>query len=223
MSKFLAVSPSIVSYNNLAANRKNGNNDLETYDLIMKIARDVLARDYPDIPKVPQALMLGYTDYRVVMKVWMKEIQPTFLAFLGPRSTRALQWLSYTFPVTYSYVTSWLCIFAFNFLTGFAIRTEDGKGGGAYIPHCHMLDVSRKEYGDELGTKICTHICKIFSEEAMAMKGIAIEFEPDFVTGSCMVRPKPPRMIAYHDHTLFNGMEVSPTQNNPEYKPTISK
>lgn len=223
MSKFLAVSPSVVSYNNEAANRKNGNNNLETYDLIMKISREILERDYPDIPKVPKAMMLGYNDYRIVMRVWMGQIKPTFLGFVGPRSTRALQWLSYTFPVGYSYVTSWICIFAFNFLTGFAIRREDGQGGGAYIPHCHMLDVARKEYGDELGTKICTHICKIFSEEAMAMKGIAIEFEPNFVDGSCWVRPTSPRLIAYHDHSLFNGMQVSPTLNNPEYKPTVGK
>jgi len=165
-------------------------------------------------------MALGYADYRIVMQVWMKEIQPTFLSFLGPRSMRALKWLSFTFPVTYSYVTSWLCIFAFNFLTGFAIRREDGQGGGAYIPHCHMLDVARKELGDELGTKICTHICKIFSEEAMRRKGIAIIFEPNFVTGSCWVRPVPPRSNAYHDHTMFNGMEISPTLHNPPYKPT---
>jgi len=220
MSKFLAVSPSIICYINEGKNRKNGNNDLETLDPVIRDTQEVLYREYPHIPRVTKAMMLSYADYRTLMPVWFDQIKPTFLSFIGPRTVKAFQWLSYNFPIAYNYVTSWLCIFAFNFLTGFGIRVEDEKGGGAWIPHCHMLAASRKEYGEEMASKICTHVCKIMTEEMMRKKGLPVVLEPDFVSGSCMIRPTTPREIAYQDHSLFRGMEVLPETRNPGYSPT---
>jgi len=220
MSKFLAVSPSIICYINEAKNRKNGNNDLSTLDPVMRDSQEVLYKRYPHIPKVDKAMMLSYADYRTLMPVWIECVKPTFLSFVGPRTIRAFRWLSYNFPIAYNYVASWFLIFAFNFLTGFGIRVEDEEGGGAKILHCHMLAVARKEYGDELGSKICTHVCKVMTEETMRWKGLPVVLIPNFVDGSCMFRPTTPRTIAYQDHSLFRGMEVLPETRNPGYTPT---
>ena len=83
-----------------------------------------------------------------------------------------------------------------------------------------MLAASRKEYGEEMASKICTHVCKIMTEEMMRKKGLPVVLEPDFVSGSCMIRPTTPREIAYQDHSLFRGMEVLPQTRNPGYSPT---
>merc|ERR1719245_526622 len=220
MSKFLSVSPNVICYINEQENRKNGNNALDTLDPVIRDSQEVLYKEYPHIPRVNKALMLSYADYRTLVKVWFEQTQPKFLRFVGPRSIKAFQWLTYNFPIAYNYVASWFCIFAFNFLNGFGIRVEDEKGGGAYIRRCHMLAAARKEYGDELGSKICTHACKILREELMRKKGLPIVLEPDFVSGSCMIRPTTPRTIAYQDHSLFRGMEIIPEVNNPGYQPT---
>jgi len=220
MSKFLAVSPSVICYINESENRKNGNNNLDTLDPVIRVTQEDFYREYPHIGRVNKAMMLSYADYRALMPIWFRNVQPTWLSFIGPRTVRAFKWLSYNFPIVYNYAVSWLCIFAFNFLTGFGIRVEDEKGGGCYIPHCHMLDVSRKEYGEEMASKICTHVCKIMTEEMMRRKGLPVVLEPDFINGSCMVRPTTPRTIAYRDHSLFRGMEVLPETRNPAYTPT---
>jgi len=210
MTKFLSVSPSVRCYTNEAKNRVNGNTELSTLDPVMRDSQKVLYEEYPYIPKVDKALMLSFADYRTLMPVWIRCIQPRFLSSIGPRTIRAFRWLSFNFPIVYNYVASWLCIFTLNFIMGFGIRVEDKQGGGVKILRCHMLDVARKEYGDELGTKIFTHICKIKIEECMKNKGLPILIEPNFKNGSCMIRPTFPRTIAYPDHSLFRGMEVVP-------------
>jgi len=220
MSKFLEVSPSVACYINETENRKNGNNDLNTVDSVITDSQAVLYSEYPHIPKVTKALTLSYADFRTLMQIWFDQSQPTFLWFLGPRSVKALQRLSYSFPVMYNYVASWIYIFAFNYLTGFGIRVEDEQGGGVYVRNCHIMAVAREEYGDELGTKIFTHLCKIMTEEIMKKKGLPVVIEPDFVRGSCMIRPTYPRTAAYHDHSLFRGMEIIPENSNPGYSPS---
>jgi len=220
MSRYIADSPSVKCYINEAENRKNGNNDLSTLDPVLRDSQDILSKEYPYIPRVDKALMLSFADYRTLMPIWIDSVRPKFSAFVGARTIRAFNWLSYNFPVIYGYTASWMCIFAFNFLSGFSIRVEDEQGGGAKVLKCNKLAVARKEYGDEMGTKICTHLCKIMTEETMRKRGLPIVLEPDFVSGSCMIRPTTPRTIAYQDHSLFRGMEIIPERKNPGYSPT---
>ena len=62
------------------------------------------------------------------------------------------------------------------------------QGTHSYIPKCHMLEQARKHNSEVQPERICTHLCKIFSKEAMGWVGITIAFEPHHSNGSCAVR-----------------------------------
>ena len=67
---------------------------------------------------------------------------------------------------------------AYNQLTGYSVRIEDDKGGGCYVPRCELLATAKKEYGDIIGSRVCTHLCKIFTEETMKRKGLDCVLNP---------------------------------------------
>ena len=198
MKHFLKISPSVICYTD------------DSEDPVVRDGKATMEREHPEIPKVDKALMWNFSDYRVGVRAWMDAIQPTFLGFVGPRLSEIFRRLQLTFPVMYNYISSWGFVVSFNMLTGYSVRIEDDEGGGAYVPRCDMLAVAREEYGEEMGCRICTHVCKIFTEEAMARKGIAVTLTPDFAKGSCMIRGVPVQQPAYSDHALWRGMQATP-------------
>ncbi len=202
MKHFLKISPSIACYIN------------DTEDPIVRDTKEILAQEHPEIPQVDKALMWSYADYRVAIRVWMDAINTSFLGFISPRMSTAVTWLRQKFPVTYNFLVSWGFVFSFNLLTGYSVRVEDEKGGGCYVPSCAFLKTARQEYGEELGGRICTHVCKIFTEEAMKRKGLDCTLEPNQEKGSCMIRAVPYQIPAYADHTIAYGMKVTPEDNN---------
>lgn len=206
MSHFLAVSPSVRCVRE------------DDEDAVMALARDRLEEQYPEIPRVDWALRLNYRDYRTVVREWQKLVRPTYFRWLHPMTwwpqgyaapllSRFPRWLSSTFPVLYNYVFSWSAAITFNCLTGFGLRIEDDRGGGLYVPRCHMLRVAREEYGEELGCRMCTRVCKIFTEEYMSSLGMPCVLEPDLEKGSCMVRAVGERSAAFSDHQVAWWLE----------------
>jgi len=145
----------------------------------------------------------NFEDYRMLIREWMDIIQPDFLNFLTPASAATIQWFAQSFPTMYNYFFAWGAAISFAHLTGYGRRKEDKLGGGMYIPKCDMLKVAREEYGIEKGDRICTHVCKIFSEEFMRRKGIPVVFEPNFKDGSCMMRTGYPKSTCCSDHELY--------------------
>lgn len=201
MSYFIQVSPSVVCFVN------------NTEDPIITDTKAIMAEEHPEIPKVNMALKLGYQDYRTTIQTWIKVINPTFFTWIGPRIAGFIRNIGLTFPVLYNYVMSWFFCISFNQLTGYSVRIEDERGGGCYVPKCDMQMVAREEYGDELGCRICSHVCKIFTEEVMRTKGVDCTFEPNFAKGSCMIRAIPVQNIAFVDHTISQNLAVNPDNN----------
>jgi hypothetical protein len=190
MSHFLKVSPSVICF-------LNGKEDP-----VVTASKERLRQEHPEIPIVDKALRWSYHDYRTAIGVWMNVIQPNFLTFITPGMRSLLQWFRYRFPIMYNYFASWGFCIAFNELTGYSVRIEDDKGGGCYVPKCQLFATAKREYGDAIGSRICTHVCKIFTEEAMKRRGIDCVLEPDQAKGSCMIRGVPYRGPAYADHTV---------------------
>jgi len=118
--------------------------------------------------------------------------------------------LSAEFPVSYNYAFSWFATVAFNSLTGFGVRVEDDKGGGCFVPRCDMLRVARRDYGEEVGNRICTRVCKIFTEEYMASKGMPCVLEPNSQKGSCMIRGVAVKKAAFSDHSTAWWLDPTP-------------
>ena len=88
-------------------------------------------------------------------------------------------------------------------LTGYGYVKRDDKGTHFYVPKCHMLERARKDYPEMQAERICTHLCKILSEEAMGSVGINIAFEPNRGDGSCAVRGQPSRASCCCDNMLL--------------------
>jgi hypothetical protein len=207
MSHFLAVSPSVRC---LIENEE---------DAVITKAKEELEDEYPEIPKVDWALRWNYRDYRTGVRLWQKLIEPTYFKALqskddpkAPSLHRVVNWFSTTFPVIYNYVFSWNAALMFNCLTGYGVRIEDERGGGCYVPRCHMLRVARKEYGEDAGNRMCTHVCKIFTEEYMATLGMPCVLEPDQEKGSCMIRGVPEATPAFSDHEVAWWLEPAQTK-----------
>jgi len=189
MSHFIRVSPSV----RCMIQRDE--------DPVVTLSKKTMEKLYPEIPKVERALHWNIEDYRTGVRVWQSEVGSTFLSFMGPRTKAAIRRFSGKFPVTYNYVWSWFACVAFNDITGFSVRIEDERGGGCFVPKCDMLDVARREYGEDVGNRICTHVCKVFTEEFMNRQGMPCTLEPDRDKGTCMFRGVAPRKTAFSDHT----------------------
>ena len=114
-----------------------------------------------------------------------------------------ITWLYQTFPITYQFFFSWIAAVAFSHITGYGYKKDDLKGGGYYVPKCTMLTQARKDYGVEVGNRICTHVCKIFTEEFMKKKGLQINFEPNLGNCSCMIRSVASKNISCSDNSLY--------------------
>ena len=198
MSHFIRVSPSVLSVVR------------HDVDPVVALTRDTMAESYPEVPKVDRALQWNVEDYRTGIREWQSEIGATFLTFIGPRTTAFLQKFSSEFPVAYNYLFSWFACISFNDLTGYGIRVEDARGGGCYVPRCDMLATARKEYGEDIGNRICTRVCKVFTEEEMARKGMPCVLEPNPEKGSCMIRGVAPRKTAFSDHTTAWWLDPAP-------------
>lgn len=196
MSHFIKVSPEVICF-------VDGRPDE-----IVELSRQTLKIDHPEIPSVDQSLRLSYHDFRNLMKVWMKLLNPNFLTFITPARANTIRWIRSTVPITYNYIMSWFNCIAFNFLTGYSVRIEDEKGGGCYVPKCDFLATAKQEYGDQLGSRICTHGCKIFIEEAMKLRGFDCVLEPNHEEGSCMLRQVPYQSTAFADHSVDHRLTI---------------
>ena len=190
MSHFLKVSPSVICF-------LNGKEDP-----VVTASKQALGKLHPEIPIVDKALRWSLHDYRTAIGVWIDVIQPNFLTFITPGAAALIRRFRSAFPIAYNYLISWGFCISFNELTGYSVRIEDDQGGGCYVPKCQLFATAKKEYGDEIGSRICTHVCKIFTEEAMKMKGIDCVLQPDQGNGSCMIRGVPYQWPAYADHTV---------------------
>jgi hypothetical protein len=190
MSHFIKVSPSVICF-------LNGKEDP-----VVTASKETLRKEHPEIPIVDKAVRWSYHDYRTAIRVWMNVIQPNFLTFITPGMMSLLQRFRSAFPVMYNYFISWSFCVSFNPLTGYSVRIEDDQGGGCYVPKCQFLATAKEEYGDVVGSRICTHVCKIFTEQAMKMRGIDCTLEPRQEDGSCMIRGVPYQWPAYADHTM---------------------
>ncbi|KJC46364.1 hypothetical protein UP09_13070 [Bradyrhizobium sp. LTSP885] len=197
MSHFLKVSPSVICF-------LNGKEDP-----IVTLSKDALRKDFPEIPVVDKALKWSDHDYRTAIGVWIDVLKPDFLTFIGPRLAAGIRRFRGSFPVLYNYLFSWLVCLAYNQLTGYSVRIEDDKGGGCYVPRCELLATAKAEYGDIIGSRVCTHLCKIFTEETMKRKGFDCVLEPNQGNGSCMIRGVPYRQPAYADHAVDCKLSIT--------------
>jgi hypothetical protein len=158
---------------------------------------------FPGIHQPKFSLNWNSQDYRIMIAEWQRLIQPTFLDSIGPHLRSVANWLRLHFPGSYSYFASWTAIFMFSHLTGFSYRKEDKRGGGCYVPKCSLLAQARKEYGEEIGNRVCTHSCKLLTEELLRSKGLDMTLEPNLRDGSCMIRGGSPRINCCSDNSLY--------------------
>jgi len=192
LRKFIDVSPSVICV-------KNNTED----PVITTLNKEVDWNKFPGIPKVKWALNWNYQDYRVMIAEWQRLIKPTSMSFLTPRVQKFTSWVRCTFPIFYNFAFSWMAGLAFSNITGYGYRVDDERGGGFYVPKCEMLATARKDYGTEVGDRICTHVCKIFTEEYMRTKGLDCVLEPDSEKGSCMIRGTQFRATACSDNSTY--------------------
>ena len=157
---------------------------------------------YPGIKRPKGALQWNNDNYRVMIAEWLCLVKPKLNAFEWMKE--GFRSLRHNFPVFYGYVFSWIAGISFANLIGYGYRVEDSEGGGFYVPKCHMLATAKKEYGDEVGSRICTHVCKVFTEEFTKTQGLDYTFEPNCAKGSCMIRATPPVASCCADNSLYD-------------------
>jgi len=192
LRKFINVSPSVICFIK----------DVED-PVLTTLNKEADWSKFPGIPKVKWAIQWNYQDYRVMVTEWQRIIQPTAMSFIGPGMMNFFRKLRFNSPIIYNWIFSWIAAVAFTNITGYGYRVDDERGGGFYVPKCEMLDVARQDHGVEIGDRVCTHVCKIFTEEYMKTKGLDCVLEPDLVKGSCMIRGLPFRGTACSDNSTY--------------------
>ena len=187
MKKFIDVSPSVVCLGRAQE------------DVIVKsvFAEVVTESIFNWIKRPHSALQWNFYDFRVMIREWVRVSKDPRA---GPKARARF------FPLVPPTCTNDVSLFhrrchgcEFH-LTGYGYAKRDDKGTHLYVPKCPMLEQARKEMQAE---RICTHLCKIFSEEAMGSVGINIAFEPNHGDASCAVRGQPSDASCCCDNMLL--------------------
>ena len=198
MDKFIDVSPSA-----RALHPDQGEDAIVT--LLYK-GENSIGEQFSGIIKRPtkSALEWNWTDFRVMIKEWIVLVDNRLIVM--PGFVQDMVRFMYVYmPLTYSWLVTLITAAFFTQITGFGYRVNDDKGGGFFIPRCHMIRRARAKYPDMQATAICTKLCKVFSEETMKYTGIPLVFEPNLdQDGSCMVRGAIPRECACADNSLLD-------------------
>eukprot|EP00924_Labyrinthula_sp_SR-Ha-C_P003467 augustus_masked-scaffold_15-processed-gene-10.66-mRNA-1 protein AED:0.35 eAED:0.57 QI:0/-1/0/1/-1/1/1/0/1160 len=241
MKKFLADSPTVRGYVDYHKGLSNGLPEApipEDYDpnipvegrygdnvfkIIME-PKHKFAEKYKNVPVYPEvqySMQWNLTDFRTGVRFWLTTFKDGFMPIMGPTVQAGLAFIAYYMPNYYSFFFSWIFATQFRLLIGYSYRFEDAKGGGLYIPECHMLKVGIKEYGEEAGRRVCLTVCKIFTEEVMLKKRMKVDFQPDFIFDKpgfgCEVRLTQFKEHAFSDHSLFESQTEADHQKTKEH------
>eukprot|EP00924_Labyrinthula_sp_SR-Ha-C_P009115 augustus_masked-scaffold_2-processed-gene-13.50-mRNA-1 protein AED:0.35 eAED:0.45 QI:0/-1/0/1/-1/1/1/0/1170 len=161
----------------------------------------------PRYPDIDYSMTLNLTDFRNCIRIWLSAVEIEFLSFLTPEMVELVRGFGEYLPNLYSYLMSWILVTQIRCLVGYSYRFEDAKGGGVRVPNCKFLKQAIDMYGREAGQRVCLTVCKITTEESMLMRGLKMDFQPDFTSSKpgngCTVRLSQNREVAFSDHSLF--------------------
>eukprot|EP00049_Salpingoeca_infusionum_P010323 m.175540 g.175540 ORF g.175540 m.175540 type:complete len:294 (+) comp14615_c0_seq1:125-1006(+) len=172
---------------------------------VVRVAKELV----PQLPDVNTALELNPVDFRVAVRVWTKYTNSPLLRFPKPVK-KMIRWFALHFNGVYSFFITWMSAVVFRYVVGFSHRVESDQGGYLFIPKCDMLawayryymddatDEEERERGRQRAIRICTHVCKIFTEEFMDYSGFPLTIEPNYDTMSCKWRGRRPQMDDPH-------------------------
>jgi len=193
MKKFIDISPSVVCHGRAQE------------DEIVKsmFAEVVTESQFNWIKRPHSALQWNFDDYPVMIREWVRVQNPRILGQVPKCVRDFFRYFYLLAPVTYHFFIVLVTAVNFTCLTGYGYAKRDDKGTHFYVPKCHMLEQARKDYPEVQAERICTHLCKIFSEETMRSVGITIAFEPNHSDGSCAVRGQPSRASCCCDNALL--------------------
>lgn len=193
MKKFIDISPSA-----LCLGRPQED------EIVKSVFAEVVTENKFDWIKRPHsALQWNFYDFRVMIREWVRVQNPRILGQVPKHVRDFFRWFHHIAPMSYHFFIVLFTAVNFTCLTGYGYAKRDDKGTHFYVPKCHMLERARKDYPEVQAERICTHLCKIFSEEAMGSVGITIAFEPNHSDGSCTVRGQSSRATCCCDNKLL--------------------